>query len=130
MLRIVDFYGSTFVIFITAVFELYAFCYIYGVNRICSDIQFMLGYYPNILWKGCWIFVTPILMTAIVGYTMWSFEPPKDGDQEYPAVAHTVGWCLTVVGFIHIPIFAVYAISHQEGKNFLEVGILLHQKLS
>lgn len=104
-----------------AVAELITFCYIYGVDRMIKDIQFMLGFKINIFWTICWKFVTPPLMFAIVIYTLWYFELPVDGDQEYPTVAHIVGWCLTAACLIQVPIFALHKIYRRSGTSLIEV---------
>lgn len=121
MLQIVDFYGPTFVVFILSIFEIVAFCLIYGVNRICHDIKFMLGFTPGIFWRICWRFVVPLLMTAIVVYYLVSFEKPMDGAYEYPVIAHVVGWCLAAVGLLQVPIFAVVKIVRREEESLIEV---------
>jgi len=30
------------------------------VRRLCADFTFMLGYSPNMFWKVCWAFVSPV----------------------------------------------------------------------
>lgn len=122
MLQIVDHYGATLVAFILAIAELYAFCYIYGVDRLCKDIEFMLGFRPNWLWRLCWRYLTPGLMTIIVLFTLWSYEAPKDGTHDYPAVAHAVGWVLTAIGLIQVPLFAAYKIYYAKGLTLWEVS--------
>jgi solute carrier family 6 (neurotransmitter transporter, glycine) member 5/9 len=119
VLQIVDFYGATFVAFILAVGELLAFCFIYGVDRICKDVEFMLGIKLNLYWKVCWRYLTPGLMIVIVIYTLWNFEIPKDGNFNYPLVAHVAGWSLAVISLIQVPIFAVYKVYHQRKNQTL-----------
>ncbi|CRK96984.1 CLUMA_CG010330, isoform A [Clunio marinus] len=120
VLELVDFYGSTLIAFILANAQLVGFCYIYGVNRLLNDVNFMLGYYPNFFWKICWRFITPILMTAIAIYFFIFFEIPTDGNYEFPAVAHAIGWCLTAIGLIPFPIFAFYRIYFRKENTWWE----------
>jgi len=122
VLQLVDHYGATLIAFILAVAELFAFCYMYGVARMCRDIQFMLGFDPNIFWKVCWRVLTPGLMTLIVLYTMWNYETPKDGTKEFPAIAHIVGWSLTAIGLIQVPLYAAYRIYHGKADTLWEVS--------
>lgn len=126
ILSIVDFYGATLVAFTLAITELYTFCYMYGVGRFCRDIEFMLGRIPNIFWRICWWTITPGLMTVIVVYTLWNFEKPKEGDVDIPDIAHYIGWCLTAVGLIQVPIFAVYTVYNQNEIIFVEVKLVLN----
>lgn len=121
MLGIVDFYGANFAVFILAIGQLYAFCYIYGVKRVCQDIKFMLGFTPNIFWRACWWVITPGLMTTLVIYILIHFELPRDGIFEYPFIAHAIGWCLTTICMIQLPIFAIYKIYHRKNATLWEV---------
>lgn len=122
MLKLVDYYGASFIAFVLAIAELYTFSYIYGVERFCKDIEFMLGFRPNIYWRTCWRFITPGLMSVILAYTLWTLEPLKDGDRDYPKIAHVIGWGITALGLIQLPIFAIYAIYKQEGRTLSEVS--------
>jgi solute carrier family 6 (neurotransmitter transporter, glycine) member 5/9 len=120
-LTLVDYYGASFIAFILAIAELYTFCYIYGVKRLCKDIEFMLGFRPNIYWRLCWWVLTPGLMTVILVYTLLNLSPLKNGDIEYPPVAHIVGYCISGLGLIQLPIFAIYAICKQKESSLWKV---------
>lgn len=122
VLKLVDYYGASFIAFVLAIAELYTFSWIYGVDRFCKDIEFMLGFRPNIYWRTCWRFITPVLMSVILLYTLITLEPIKDGDNEYPSIAITIGWCISALGLIQLPLFAVIAIYNQNGKTLLEVS--------
>jgi solute carrier family 6 (neurotransmitter transporter, glycine) member 5/9 len=128
VLQLVDHYGATLVAFILAIGELYAFCYIYGVERVCKDIEFMLGFRPNVFWQVCWRYLTPGLMTLIVLYTLWRYEAPKDGGQDYPPLAHVIGWLLTTLGLIQVPLFAIYKIHYSKGITLWEVRLIMQPK--
>ena len=122
VIQLVDFYGATFIAFILAIFELCAFSYIYGVNRICEDVKLMLGFYPGWLWRICWKFVTPGFMTIILIYIFVFFELPKDGDYPFPKAAHLAGWCLSSLALLQVPIFAVYKIYTMNEYTLWEVS--------
>lgn len=122
-----DYYGASFIAFILAIAELYTFCYFYGVNRLCKDIEFMLGFYPNIYWRVCWKFVTPGLMTVIMIYTLANLEPLKDGGHDYPPMAYIIGRCISSLGLLPLPIFAIYAICSQKEKTLWKVTELTVQ---
>lgn len=99
------------------------FSYIYGVNRVCKDVEFMLGYRPGIFWRITWWFVTPVIMTAIVIYSFVKYENPKDNANEFPAIAHIIGWCLTAVGLIWLPLLLVLKVlkKQKDKKTIREV---------
>ncbi|EDO64444.1 AGAP010859-PA, partial [Anopheles gambiae str. PEST] len=50
ILELLDYYGATLVTITLAVFELLTFAWIYGVNRVCKDIEFMLGIKTGLFW--------------------------------------------------------------------------------
>lgn len=102
-------------------FELVAFCYMYGVKKICKDVEFMLGFQPSIYWKACWYAITPIIMGAIVLYTLILYEPPTDNGQDYPSVAHIVGWCITTLAVMWLPLLFVIEIVKQKKGCILQV---------
>lgn len=85
----------------------------------------MLGFRPSIFWRVCWKYVTPGLMSVILGYTLFTLEPLKDGDRNYPQIAYVIGWCISALGLIQLPIFAIYAIYKQKGVTMMEVRIFL-----
>ena len=122
VLELIDFYGATFTVFILSVAELLTFCYIYGVDRICKDIEFMLDRKMGYYWKICWRYVTPGLMTIIAVYTLINFELPKDGNYDFPVSAHVIGWTIASISLSQVIIFAVYRLSHQKSNtSFWEV---------
>ena len=60
-------------------------------------------------------------MTLILVYTLFTLEPLKDGDRNYPQVAYVIGWCISALGLIQLPIFAIYAFYNQKGVTMMEV---------
>jgi solute carrier family 6 (neurotransmitter transporter, glycine) member 5/9 len=123
ILSIVDYYGATFIAFNLVVFELGTFCYIYGVDRICKDIQFMLGRKMGIYWRICWKFLTPGLCAFLVGYYYYDFEHQRNenlGSKPYPDWAYFVGWTLAACGLLQLPIIAIYKICTNEAPTIRE----------
>jgi solute carrier family 6 amino acid transporter-like protein 5/7/9/14 len=57
VLKLVDFFGCSFVVLILAIMELITISWIYGVDRLCKDIEFMLGFRPSIYWRMCWKYI-------------------------------------------------------------------------
>lgn len=74
--------------FILAIAELIAFGWIYGVRRICLDIEFMLGIKTGWYWRICWAIVTPLLMISILIYHLSILEPLKYNNYVYPDIAY------------------------------------------
>ncbi|GAB6024015.1 Solute carrier 6 [Chamberlinius hualienensis] len=78
-----------------------------GVNRVCDNLQYMLGFRPNIFWKICWAGICPVVLLALFIVYCIQFEPPMYGCYNYPDWGHGIGWALLLISVIQIPIFAV-----------------------
>lgn len=93
LLNFIDFFGVSFVVFVMGIAQLITFCWIYGVDRLCFDIQFMLGFKTGWYWRICWSIVTPALMIAIFIYFVvelaQSSDPITYKDQPYPNVVYS-----------------------------------------
>lgn len=84
MLNLVDFFGASTIIFILGLFEIIAICWVYGVNRLCRDIDFMISHKPGLYWRLCWGILTPLMMIVILIYTVVSFTPATYKGLAYP----------------------------------------------
>lgn len=114
IINLLDFYGASFVALVLATVELVSVSWIYGVNRFCKDVEFMLDRKIGFYWKICWKFVTPSIMIGIFGYFVCTWEPVKYQDREYSTELHLVGWTISLLGLLQLPIWAIYAIAKQQ----------------
>lgn len=88
LIGFLDFYGASFVALILAIIELLTVSWIYGVNRFCHDIEFMLGKKTGFYWRFCWGILTPLMMIAILVYFVLNWSPPTYHDYEYHPKMH------------------------------------------
>jgi solute carrier family 6 amino acid transporter-like protein 5/7/9/14 len=87
LINFLDFYGASFVALILAIIELITVSWIYGVDRLCDDIEFMLNRKTGIYWRICWRFITPSMMIAIFVYFVWTWKPiDYQGYQYHPSM--------------------------------------------
>ncbi|EDW91586.2 sodium-dependent nutrient amino acid transporter 1 isoform X1 [Drosophila yakuba] len=117
ILNLVDFYGVSFTALILAIGELVAVAWIYGVNRFCEDIKFMMGIETGWYWRLCWRFITPGLMTAVLIYMLLDMSALEYKGVGYPTLAHVFGCFLATLGLIQLPGWAIYAIYKKRGQN-------------
>lgn len=89
-MNLVDFFGASLIAFVLSITELIAIGWIYGVDRLCKDIEFMIGRNPGIYWRLCWGIITPILMISILIYTIVSYEPLTYKNIFYPNTAYGI----------------------------------------
>ncbi|XP_002063408.3 sodium-dependent nutrient amino acid transporter 1 [Drosophila willistoni] len=118
VLNLVDFYGCTFIALVLAIAELLAFGWIYGVKRICSDIEFMLNVKTSFYWRICWAIVAPGLMFLVLVYMLVSYEPLTYRGTLYPSAAYVAGWAIWGVGVAQLPLWAIYTIYQQPADTF------------
>ncbi|ALC42068.1 List [Drosophila busckii] len=118
MLNLVDFYGVSFTALILAIGELLAVAWLYGVQRFCADIKFMMGIDLGCYWRLCWAYITPGLMTAVLIYTLVDMSALTYKGVDYPTLAHVFGYCLAGFGLLQLPAWALYALYKQRRQRF------------
>ncbi|XP_060621719.2 sodium- and chloride-dependent glycine transporter 2 [Anolis sagrei] len=119
MLQLVDTYAASYSLVIIAIFELVGISYIYGLQRFCEDIEMMIGFQPSIFWKVCWAFVTPTILTFILCFSFYQWEPMTYGSYHYPGWSMVLGWLMLACSVIWIPIMFVIKMHIAPGK-FIE----------
>lgn len=68
----------------------------------------MLGHRPAVIWKYIWVFVTPSLLIFAITLQIVGLKPIEYGSQVFPKYASNIGWCLTSISLLPIPIYAIY----------------------
>nr|XP_020638537.1 sodium- and chloride-dependent glycine transporter 2 [Pogona vitticeps] len=119
MLQLVDTYAASYSLVIIAIFELVGISYIYGLQRFCEDIEMMIGFQPSIFWRVCWAFVTPTILTFILCFSFYQWEPMTYGSYHYPGWSMVLGWLMLACSVIWIPIMFVIKMHIAPGK-FIE----------
>jgi len=105
VLDLMDTYGASLSVMIIAVAEMVAVMWGYGVNNFCRDIKHMLGFTPGWYFKICWVVISPVLLVAIFIAACSEWQLPSYGSVPYPPWAHTIGWVLTLVSVVQIPLW-------------------------
>nr|XP_049699566.1 sodium-dependent nutrient amino acid transporter 1 isoform X2 [Helicoverpa armigera] len=89
ILELVDYYGGTFMRLFAAIIETMGVFWIYGLENMCLDIEYMLGLKSSIYWRVCWGIVTPIMMMVVFFYSLITTEELLfGGTYEYPQGAY------------------------------------------
>lgn len=122
VLNLVDFYGCTFIALVLAIAELLAVGWVYGVKRLCNDIEFMMNVKTGFYWRICWALVAPGLMFLVLVYMLCSYEPLTYKGVVYPQAAYTAGWLIWGLGVAQLPFWAIYTIYQQPGDSFRSVS--------
>uniref|UniRef100_A0AAX7VS08 Transporter n=1 Tax=Astatotilapia calliptera TaxID=8154 RepID=A0AAX7VS08_ASTCA len=107
MLQLVDTFAASYSLVIIAIFELVGISYLYGLQRFCEDIEMMIGFQPNRFWRLCWAFVTPTILTGILGLSLYQWKVMTYEDYTYPTWSMVMGWLMVICSVIWIPIMFV-----------------------
>lgn len=128
-----DFFGASFIVICLAIAEILSFGWIYGVNRLCKDIEFMLGIKTGWYWRICWGLISPLIMIVILCFKAITFEPLKYHNYTYTESFYCktffacmslltltsmnfnlgAGWLIFSIGVIQLPIWAAYTVYKQ-----------------
>lgn len=89
VLQLVDYYAGSFIVFVLATFEVTGIFWVYGLENFLDDVEFMLSRRPSVYWRICWGIITPVLLTAILIYTIAIMKPLEYSGIAYPDSAHS-----------------------------------------
>ena len=114
-----DIYGGSFSVLFIAMFELFTIAWIYGLDRFCADIVFMIDRKPSIYWRWCWKFFAPIIIFIIIVAT---FVSPQtfEAAEGWPPGIHFVGWIMALCGFMPPLIAGIWVFWKSPGEGFRE----------
>lgn len=102
-------------------FECIAVSWGYGVNKYYENIKEMIGYYPGLFWKYCWLIFTPAMCILVFLFSLIKREPFMYDDYLYPWYGQWAGWLMSLSAPILVPIYAFYKIITNTGnlKNII-----------
>ncbi|ETN63080.1 sodium/shloride dependent amino acid transporter [Anopheles darlingi] len=113
LLKVVDKYGVTLTTLTLVILEIITFCWIYGVERITTDIKFMLGRSTGFFWRICWSFLTLGIIFAIWLFSFIDFKP-----ENVPFGYNAFGWCLFSFIMLQVVGWGLYEVSTQHERGF------------
>ncbi|CAB3224194.1 unnamed protein product [Arctia plantaginis] len=121
ILELVDHYGGTFMRLFAAIVETIGIFWIYGLENMCLDIEFMLGLKSSFYWRMCWGLITPFMMIAVFFYSFITTERLMFGQTyEYPEYAYIFGSVLQYAGIALIPLFMIITFYKYRSRNIIE----------
>ena len=113
MLNLVDQFGGTFLIFALVILEIVGITWVYGLENICWDMEFMLKRKVSLLWRICWVIVSPAMMIFIFVYSMVKYESPTFMSLPYPTSSLVAGWFIFGIGLAQIIVWGTYITSRK-----------------
>ncbi|XP_057323724.1 sodium-dependent nutrient amino acid transporter 1-like [Microplitis mediator] len=121
ILNLVDYYAASFIVFTFAFFEIVGIFWVYGLENILDDIEFMLKKRPSVYWRICWGVVTPVLLGIIFIYSLIDRSPLQYGHTLYPNSAYAVGWTLLGFGVFQLPFWMIYTMMTKRDLGISEM---------
>ncbi|CAG9774079.1 unnamed protein product [Ceutorhynchus assimilis] len=110
MLDLVDHFGGTFIVFVFAIFEVYAVVFLYGLENFCMDVEYMTNKKVGIYWRVCWGLIMPILLVTIFIYFVCTLPTLTYGIYrlEYPEGLLAFGWCILGICLLQAALWIGY----------------------
>lgn len=105
MTTLIDTFGATLPIFVLGITELVAIFYIYGLERLCIDIEFMTKRKVSHYWRICWFLLAPPSMTFVFIYSTIKMEAITYAGLSFPSSYVTAGWCLLWFIIAQVPLW-------------------------
>ncbi|XP_026317515.1 sodium-dependent nutrient amino acid transporter 1-like [Hyposmocoma kahamanoa] len=120
ILELVDHYGGTFLVLFCAISEIVGVFYIYGLENLTLDIEFMLNIKTSVFWRFCWGIITPLIMGVVFVYALVSFESVTYGEYTYPVAAIVAGYIMLFSGIALVPLFIFITLFKYRTGKFVE----------
>ncbi|XP_044271183.1 sodium- and chloride-dependent GABA transporter ine-like isoform X2 [Tribolium madens] len=120
--QLIDHYAASISIMYLAFFEVIAIAWFYGVTRLSKNVKTMTGRQPSFYFKFCWLIATPLMIFSVWVFCMIDYESPtyNNGEYHYPIWAIVIGWIISALSILCIPIYMVYVFVNSPGNTFME----------
>ncbi|CAF2737142.1 unnamed protein product [Rotaria sp. Silwood2] len=110
-----DQFTGSYPAFVIGLLECICIAYVYGGNRFRADLKAMLGSKDcgvrlYRMFQICWLFITPMLIIALIIFTSINYPALKLGRYNFPTWSYKLGWGLTGLILSGIVLYAIYAI--------------------
>ncbi|XP_040898919.1 sodium- and chloride-dependent GABA transporter 1 isoform X2 [Toxotes jaculatrix] len=114
--QLMDHYTAVVSLMFLAFFEVVSICWIFGVSRVSLMVKRMQGKTPNIYFRFCWLLLCPILVLCILTSSIVQYTPVHYGKYTYPVWAEWVGWGISLISIVWIPLGAIQEIYNNKGS--------------
>uniref|UniRef100_A0A2A4JNI2 Transporter n=1 Tax=Heliothis virescens TaxID=7102 RepID=A0A2A4JNI2_HELVI len=121
VLELVDYFGGTFLLLFCAIAEIMGVVWIYGLENLCEDIEFMLGFKTGFYWRFCWGIIMPVMMIVVFIYAFASYEALKFGGYYYyPTAGYVSGYMMLILGMLFVPLSISLTMYKNRTGNFIQ----------
>ncbi|XP_062874365.1 sodium- and chloride-dependent GABA transporter ine [Trichomycterus rosablanca] len=124
--QLMDHYTAVVSLMFLAFFEVLAVTLIFGVKKICLMVESMTGKRPNLYFRVCWQFISPMLVLGILISSIIQYTPARYGKSySYPLWAEVLGWFISLISIIWIPLGAIHEIWRNKGSFLQRLKVAL-----
>lgn len=116
IVHILEHYVIGRLVLISTLLELVGFIWVYGLESLSNDFEFVLGYNLNFFWKTIW-FIAPVFLGALEVGSMVLLPLRTPGDASWEA---TAGWSLYGVAWAIILLVGLWQILSQVDFDLLQ----------
>eukprot|EP00063_Salmo_salar_P043967 XP_014018802.1 PREDICTED: sodium- and chloride-dependent GABA transporter 2-like [Salmo salar] len=116
--QLFDYYAcnGTCLLFLS-VFESLAMGWIFGAERMYGVIEDMTGMRPNLVFKLCWLYMTPLVSLVSFICSLVEYQPLTFNRwYVYPEWVYVLGWLLALSSIILVPGWALLQICTGTGS--------------
>ncbi|KAG4080393.1 hypothetical protein HA402_010461 [Bradysia odoriphaga] len=113
---LIEWHTASWNFFIIGLLEIVIISWIYGVNKLFSNITEMGMKIPKITqlyWKCTWIVITPVVVVAIFVFSLTDLNPTEFRGYVFPEWADGIGYLFGLATLMPLIVFAV--------KNLIDV---------
>lgn len=109
--QIFDTFAGTFAAMIVGVLQLIAIAWVYGMENFMQDIDDMISFHRSLYpsrayWHFLWRYLTPSVLFAVLLFSLTDLPPLEYRSRQLPGWTMRLGWTLTFVCVLIIPIMA------------------------
>lgn len=130
IIAIVDKFGGEFLVYALATIELIGVVWIYGLENVCWDVEFMLKRKVSAFWRISWGVVMPIVLIiigyqfAVICYVDSTQMTYGENKESYPLLVMVLGWSLFVIGFgqIFLSVFNDFLTKRKQNQSVSKIG--------
>ncbi|KAK7119510.1 hypothetical protein R3I94_021370 [Phoxinus phoxinus] len=122
--NLIDTFCAGWILLVAGLLEVLGLCILYGGNRFIKDIEMMIGTKSSLFWlwwRACWFFITPVVLSIILVWSLYTLTSPTYGSVAYPDWGISLGWCMTAFCLIWIPIVAIWNVYKASGSPWQRI---------
>ncbi|KAG9351718.1 hypothetical protein JZ751_022969 [Albula glossodonta] len=98
-----------------------------GADRLYDVIEDMAGVRPNIFFKLCWCYITPLVSLGSLIFYFVMYEPLIFNHwYVYPEWAYGLGWIMSLSSILLVPVWAILKVCNGRGSIKQRLCTLCH----